>query len=585
MLTGLGLRLALASAMLALAVATPSGCSPDRVPATPRCRGVLLVTVDGLRPESLSAYGGAAATPALEALAKAGVAYRDAWTADPLTRPAIATYLTGLAPDRHGVRDNTFGALPSDVASLAAALTARGYRTAAFPGSAWLRADSGLLRGFELVDDPPEPGIGIRAALPFDTPPAELAQHVVAWREGLPADTSFFAWVHFGEPLAEALRRAALPLVPKIREEDDEAAPPATPTDSAPVALGEFDAALGSIVHGLESRGDLPTTLILVVGTQGEALGGEREPVGPGFSLAEAAVRVPLVARFPEGVRPARGAGDPVWAPDVAATIAQLTQTTLDRRAEGLALLEPAPAERVRLAWSWAPLDELGWTALRAARRGTVDLSGEELTRAFAARAEPPSAWLPTDEVRPLLIADGVQLDPRAPTGRAFGPAERRRQVSHDVWMARAIYGLGRARRAGRLYQDALAADPEARAALVERAQIATHEGTTLLRRALSWYPGDPDGLHWYAHSEWGKSKTPEKLLELIQKHRPGNYDVLYDLACGRSRAGDLEAAARYLEQAIAAGYRRFEHMDADPDLRNLRASPRYAEVMKAHRP
>ena len=55
-------------------------------------------------------------------LASAGTAWRDGWTACPMTRPAAATYLTGIAPDRHGVTDDLFASLPEGMPTLATLL-------------------------------------------------------------------------------------------------------------------------------------------------------------------------------------------------------------------------------------------------------------------------------------------------------------------------------------------------------------------------------------------------------------------------------------------------------------------------------
>jgi hypothetical protein len=72
--------------------------------------------------------------------------------------------------------------------------------------------------------------------------------------------------------------------------------------------------------------------------------------------------------------------------------------------------------------------------------------------------------------------------------------------------------------------------------------------------------------------------------MEAILPYKPHEADLLYDLACARSLAGRLDEAGEFLQRAIAAGFRQWEQMEADPDLRALRESGRFAEIVKAAR-
>lgn len=60
----------------------------------------------------------------------------------------------------------------------------------------------------------------------------------------------------------------------------------------------------------------------------------------------------------------------------------------------------------------------------------------------------------------------------------------------------------------------------------------------------------------------------------------PENPVAHYNLACTLSRRGETDEAALALRRAIALGYRDREQIERDPDLANLRASARYAEVV-----
>ena len=56
-------------------------------------------------------------------------------------------------------------------------------------------------------------------------------------------------------------------------------------------------------------------------GTMGQVTGLPSELQGPGFSMAKEAIRIPVIARAPEGVAFGRGVDEQVWTPDVTATL------------------------------------------------------------------------------------------------------------------------------------------------------------------------------------------------------------------------------------------------------------------------
>jgi tetratricopeptide (TPR) repeat protein len=61
----------------------------------------------------------------------------------------------------------------------------------------------------------------------------------------------------------------------------------------------------------------------------------------------------------------------------------------------------------------------------------------------------------------------------------------------------------------------------------------------------------------------------------------PADPVVYYNLACSYSLIGELDEAFKSLDQAVKLGYNDVQHMSADPDLKNLRSDPRYAEILK----
>ncbi|MBN1674909.1 MAG: sulfatase-like hydrolase/transferase [Kiritimatiellae bacterium] len=67
---------------------------------------ILLIVVDQVIRDSLSAYGGPCGTPALENLARSGVQFTGAYTTISLCSPARGSMFTGQLPHRHGVLYN-----------------------------------------------------------------------------------------------------------------------------------------------------------------------------------------------------------------------------------------------------------------------------------------------------------------------------------------------------------------------------------------------------------------------------------------------------------------------------------------------
>ncbi|HYT73105.1 MAG TPA: sulfatase-like hydrolase/transferase, partial [Vicinamibacterales bacterium] len=99
---------ALAAAAIALG-AVASGCHGHRASFSDRQpnQNVLLITIDTLRADALSSYGGPARTPNLDALAARGVRFDFAHAHAVLTRPSHASILTGQYPYEHGARDHS----------------------------------------------------------------------------------------------------------------------------------------------------------------------------------------------------------------------------------------------------------------------------------------------------------------------------------------------------------------------------------------------------------------------------------------------------------------------------------------------
>ena len=119
---------------------------------------VLLVVLDTVRADALSAYGHSRPTsPQLQAIADAGVRFADVTAPGSWTWPSHASLFTGLDPWEHGARmpalggslDQGFPPMRADVPTLAERFGAAGYRTVSLSANCLLDPALGLVRGFD----------------------------------------------------------------------------------------------------------------------------------------------------------------------------------------------------------------------------------------------------------------------------------------------------------------------------------------------------------------------------------------------------------------------------------------------------
>jgi len=121
------------SAGLAIALALLAACeaeTPVPIPAAAARPSFLLILADDLGPD-FPAYGEVLAhTPALDALARAGMRFDSAYAAAPVCSPSRAALLTGLPPHANGqVGFPGEARLRAGVRTLAERLSAQGYAT------------------------------------------------------------------------------------------------------------------------------------------------------------------------------------------------------------------------------------------------------------------------------------------------------------------------------------------------------------------------------------------------------------------------------------------------------------------------
>ena len=317
-----------------------------------RPQNVILITLDTIRADRVGAYGHAAArTPNLDALARSGVRFDDATVPAPITGPSHAGILTGVHPARHGVRDNVTTPLPEEAVTLAETLSGRGFATGGFVGAFIIDRPYGFAQGFETFEGGftrVDPGSEANAERKADA----VVDDALRWLASVPADRSFFGWVHLYDAHA-----GYSPPRPFPQDYDGE--------------IAFVDQQIGRLMTAIRARSASGNTLIMAIGDHGESLGehGEDEH---GVFLYDAVLRVPFVASG-ASIKPSHVVTEQVRAIDVAPTILEMLGVPEPGAADGASLkplLEGAarPAVPPSYAESHYPKLHYGWSDLRAVR-------------------------------------------------------------------------------------------------------------------------------------------------------------------------------------------------------------------------
>lgn len=357
-------RFAAVSCLLLCLAAPPARGEEQRDTARPRVPpNLLLVTLDTTRADHLGCYGaGGGRTPTLDRLAARGTRFARALTASPLTLPAHASLLTGLAPRAHGLRDNGIGSLPDDVPTLATALTKRGYATAAFVTSRVLDRRFGLDRGFAVYDD----AMAAERLGEFGYPERDAAavtEAALGWLAERPSERPFFLWVHYYDPHAPYAPPASFR---KQGEHGNYAG-----------EIAYVDAEVGRLLAALPDDG--AGTVVAAVGDHGESLGEHGED-GHGIFLYGATLQVPLILAGP-GVDRGEVQEDLVstvdLAPHLLGLLAAKDETAAGEAGDALASGRRLGDGRHAFSETHMPANAYGWAPLAA-----VTDAGYRLVRA-----------------------------------------------------------------------------------------------------------------------------------------------------------------------------------------------------------
>lgn len=552
----------IALAMAVAACAGPSGGSPTG--GAPEGRpSFLLISLDTTRADRLGCYGFArAATPNLDRWAAEGALFENAATPVPVTLPAHASLLTGLVPNRHGVRNNGTYRLAEQLPTLATLLASAGYDTAAVVGAVVLDRQYGLARGFARYDDRIERTPELESA---ERDAASVTDAALAAAGSL--RKPFLLFVHYYDPHAHY--RPPPPFSETFRD---------SPYDGE---IAYVDREIGRLRRGLEARGLLEETVVLVTADHGEGLG-EHGEATHGLLLYQSTLRIPLIlvapGRVPAGVR----SGVFARLTDVLPTLLELAGVAAPSGLDGRSLL-PAlrtasrPTEQPPWlllesdygyeAYGWAPLRGVTdgrWKWIRAPRPELYDLATDPHERTDLAGREAEAAAKLEATWRELFRED-ARTRPALEGPHATATSERLRDLA----------SLGYLSAPGRppAGKETLP-DPKDVLGTLEQVDLARRllrrgrpsEAAALLERVVQATPSNVTAL-FLLGSAYAKAGLPLRAvppLEAAAALAPHDANVQFELGAARLAAGDAQRAVLAWQSALALAPR---HVEAAVDL------------------
>jgi len=293
----------------------------------PTIRNVLLISIDTCRADHLSCYGfERPTTPRIDEIARQGLLFEQAISPAPLTLPAHCSLLTGVYPPSHRVHDNYGYKLGDSQHTLAEILKENGFRTGAVISSFVLDRKFGTHQGFDEYYDRFDPsGAANRAAERRGEDASRQARKFLAENK----DHPFFLFLHFYDP-----HDAYEPPEPYASEYAD---------DLYAGEIAYTDHCLGQVIDRLRELDLYDSTLLVIIGDHGEALGEHAESTH-GYFIYQSTLQVPLIIRAPGKIKPARRPANTSLV-DVTPTILACLDLPIPDHIQGINLVTFSPEE------------------------------------------------------------------------------------------------------------------------------------------------------------------------------------------------------------------------------------------------
>jgi len=336
----------LALVVVATALAGCPGRKPERAKPTPSARpaaagdrvSVLLITIDTLRADHMGAYGYRRPTsPRMDAFARRGAVFEQAYTYWPKTRGSFVGIMTGRFASQTGY-GKSHPLLLGFNPTLASVLKDAGYETVATVDNPNVASSLGYARGFDRYRETWEEK---SLATEMDRARAITGDGVRYLAQAKP-DRPFLLWLHYVNPHAPyeppapwntAFLDEAASRGPALRAVDGFHGGVPRPWSVPGKGLGWYvaqydgeiaavDAEVGKLLEALDGSAVRDRTLVVIASDHGESLGEHDFYFDHGENLFDPSMRIPLILAGP-GVTPGQRT-------DVLATTLDLVPTVLD---------------------------------------------------------------------------------------------------------------------------------------------------------------------------------------------------------------------------------------------------------------
>lgn len=509
---------------------------------------VFLITIDTLRADHVHCYGyDKIQTPALDALAKDGLRFTEAFTPSPITNTSHASILTGLLPGSHGVTDFAVPLSPSHP-TLAEQLHKQGYHTAAFIGAVILDSKTlapGFDRGFDFYDNFPEAPSSKSRWGRVERRGMDVVQHAESWLARHAAGPHFM-WVHLYDP-----------------HDPYEPPPPYSETYKDHLYDGEIayaDSALGHFVAYLKAHDEYRNSIVIVVGDHGEGLGEHHEDTH-GIFLYDSTTHVPLIMKLPGQAQAAAVIEAQVRTIDIVPTVLDLVLAPPLEKADGSSLASYLSKQdepgRIALGETDYPL-RFGWSPLRSVRTETYKFIAAPRPELYDLRADPgelKNQYKPDDaqvEKARAILTDTAKAEAQSVAGPdASGEAN-----------AAKLKALGYAGSSAKSSDPAASLpDPKDKIEeqnLLHKAMLASEddraaEARQYLEKVLALDPADPTALRQLGELEFKAEDYARAAqhLKAALKVRPDDATAAFDAGQAMFKSGDFAGARDALESSL----------------------------------
>jgi choline-sulfatase len=506
---------------------------------------IVLITLDSTRADRMGFLGACSGlTPSLDAVARQGIVFAQAYAQAPGTVASDATALTGAYPQAH--RASEFAVpLATTLPYLPDLLHSSGYHTAAFVGSIMLDPRNGPFQGYDRGFDVYDAGFHQpqRGENRFQSVARHGDQVIARATNWLAANKQrpFFLWVHL----------------------QDAHAPYPTSYDRA---VASADAVLGKLASFLRSQSLYDDALIVIASSQGESLGAHGEETH-GIFLYDETIHVPLVVKLPKNQMAGKQVKNRARLLDIAPTVLAVAGIPTPAQMQGQSLMRVAEAssQNDQPAYSRGELPQQGfgcsllesWRAgkylyIRAPKPELYDLSLDP--NATHNLAQSSKATLETMASQLQALDNRLGNEPGKSAGSELTSGEMQKLASLGyVGLQKGGAGVNAAT-GGTDPKEVIAAINKTLAAMLESDDGKPEKAIPLLRQVLAVQPAFYLAQYGmgFAMVQQGQYAEAIGYLHKAIELQPDSAWAHYAMGLSLMKTGDFKASAIHLE--IASG-------------------------------